>query len=120
MNDYSLLSRNARPGHPSGARRPADSRGNVEAGGGAITVTIGGSAALIVIGAILRWGLPGSRRQVRVPGPCQPGPGRYQASYLALPAARYHPPGVEQDRAGLDGLGRIPSEQKEKETSWLS
>jgi hypothetical protein len=36
------------------------------------------------------------------------------------PAARYHPLGVEQDRAGLDELGRIPSKQKEKEALWLT
>jgi len=33
---------------------------------------------------------------------------------------RYHPPGVEQERARLDELGRIPPEQEEKETLWLS
>ena len=49
-----------------------------------------------------------------------PEPGRYQAGYLALPAARYHPPGVEQERAGLDELGRISSEKKEKEALWLT
>ena len=37
-----------------------------------------------------------------------------------LLAARYHPLGVEQERAGLDELGRIPSKQKEKEALWLT
>ena len=49
-----------------------------------------------------------------------PEPGRYHAGYLALPVARYHPPGVEQERAGLDELGRISSEKKEKEALWLT
>ena len=50
-----------------------------------------------------------------------PGSGRYQAGYPgAPPAARYHPLGVEQERAGLDELSRIPSEQKEKEALWLT
>lgn len=43
-----------------------------------------------------------------------------KAGYRALPAPRYHPLGVEQDRTGLDELGRIPSEQKEKQTLWLT
>jgi len=56
-----------------------------------------------------------------VPGPLPAlDPRRYQASYLALRAARYHPPGVEQEGAGLDELGRIPPEQKEKKTLWLT
>ena len=50
------------------------------------------------------------------PGPIPPLPGRLSGAS----SARYHPPGVEQERAGLDELGRIPSEQKEKETLWLT
>ena len=49
-----------------------------------------------------------------------PGSGHYQAGYRARPAARYHPLGVEQEPGGLDELGRIPSERKEKETLWLT
>jgi len=49
-----------------------------------------------------------------------PDPGHYQAGYRALPAARYHPLGGSRNRAGLDGLSRIPSHQKEKETLWLT
>jgi hypothetical protein len=48
----------AGPGHPCRARRAADSAGTVDKnGGGGNAVTIGGSVALIVVGAILRFGV---------------------------------------------------------------
>jgi hypothetical protein len=90
---------------------------------GAITVTIGGGAALIywrnstarpaqaglqVVGVVPMI----AGMLARIP--------HYQAGYRALPVARYHPLGVEQDRAGLDELSRSPSDQKEKQALWLT
>jgi hypothetical protein len=84
---------------------------------------IGGSAALIVIGAInpqpTQAGLQVAGVVLMIAGVLGPDP-HYQAGAGALPVGWYHPLGVEQDRAGLDELGRIPSELKEKETSWLT
>jgi hypothetical protein len=86
---------------------------------GAITVTIGGRAALI-------YRRNSTARQAQA-GPQVGGAvlmlarnPYYQAGYRALPAARYHPLGVEQDRARVDELSRIPSDQKEKEALWLT
>jgi hypothetical protein len=99
--------------------------GNLEAGGGAITPKIGGGAALLLLpqfntaaGACSAVGPPAVLMIAGMAGPgSRPLPGRLPG---ALPAARYHPLGVEQDRAGLDELGRIPSKQKEKEALWLT
>ena len=113
MDDRSLLFVNVRSAPPAGARCPFYARGNLETRGSAITVTIGGGAAL-VIAAIQ----PGGRcmrhcGRARIPAATRP-------VARALPAARYHPLGVEQEQAGLDELGRIPSKQKEKEALWLT
>jgi hypothetical protein len=66
--------------------------GNLEISAGAITVTIRGS---------------------RGPGTTRPVTGRFQLRGIT----RW---GWSRNRAGLDELGRIPSEQKEKETLWLT
>ena len=111
MSCLSLLSLNMQPARPSGARRSVYFRGNLEAGRGAITPAIGGGAAFYCRNS--------TRRPVdadmlaRIPAVTRP-------VTRALPAARYHPLGVEQERAGLDELGRIPSRQKEKEALWLT
>jgi hypothetical protein len=49
----------------------------------------------------------------RIPGTTRPVTSRFQLRGIT----RW---GWSRDRAGLDELGRIPPEQKEKETSWLT
>ena len=105
--------------------RSVYSRGNLEAGEGAITPKIGGGSALLLLpqfnlaaGACRTAGAPGGPHDRRDSRPRIPAATRPVTR--GLPAARYHPLGVEQERAGLDELGRIPSKQKEKEALWLT
>jgi hypothetical protein len=63
----------------------------------------------------------GTRLSAYYRGNLETGQGAITAPVTGqLTAVRYHPLGVEQDRTGLDELGRIPSEQKEKQTLWLT
>ena len=53
-----------------------------------------------------------------VPGPGSRAlPGRLPGRFGLRGITRW---GWSRNRAGLDGLGRIPSDQKEKETLWLT
>lgn len=56
-----------------------------------------------------------------IAGMAGPGSGRYQAGYPErFPLRGITRWGWSRNGAGLDELGRIPSEQKEKEALWLT
>jgi hypothetical protein len=98
--------------------------GNLEAGAGAITVAIRGSAAFISLARFTGQPVRAGRRamsvilmiagcRARIRGATRPVTGRCQLRGIT----RW---GWSRNRAGLDGLGRIPFDQKEKETLWLT